>query len=362
MPATHPPRVHPRPPSRPLLPSRRPRVRLRTTALALSAALALAGCLTGCSGGGSGADAKVTGPISLTYLQKQGDQQYFKDEAAGAKARAAQLGVTLKMVDLGTDADRTVAEERAAIAAKSQGLIVVAPDPTVGPQVVQIAKDAKVALLSSDDELCGLSTDPVACAHQDLVPRVGFSGDQLGSAVGQRAAQEYRQAGWTPADTRILSAWQPDVSVCADRVNAAAEAFFTAAGRPPLTDLPTDNTTTGAQRQAARIIAATPGVKHWLVWGCNDENVQGAITALQQAGVGTGDVIGIGLGAYLACQDWGTGQPTGMRAALYLNGSDVGALAVQTMVDKLRTGKAFPAESLTQATMVDAGSKPGGCA
>ncbi|WP_329566852.1 substrate-binding domain-containing protein [Kitasatospora sp. NBC_01266] len=330
------------------------RTRVRTGALALSIALGLTGCLTGC-GGGTGIP-KVTGQISLTYLQKQGDQQYFKDEAAGAKAKAAQLGVRLTMVDLGTDTDRTVTALQAAIAAKSQGVIVVAPDPSVGPLVVQTAKDGKVALLSSDDQLCGVSTDPTACAHQDLVPRVGFSSEQLGSAVGQRAAQEYQRAGWTVADTRIISAWQPDVSVCGDRVNAADEAFSNAAGQLRVLDVGTDNTVAGAQQQVAATVADNPGVKHWVVWGCNDENVQGGITALKQAGVHPDDVIGVGLGAYLACQDWAGGGPSGMRAALFLNGKDVGALAVQTMVDRLRSGKDFPAESLTTAAMVDAGS------
>ncbi|MDH6118018.1 substrate-binding domain-containing protein [Kitasatospora sp. GAS204B] len=334
--------------------ARLPRTGTLTLTLALSITLALTSCLTGCSS--STGIPKATGQISLTYLQKQGDQQYFKDEAAGARARAAQLGVDLKMVDLGTDASRTVTELQAAIAARSQGVIVVAPDPSVGPQVVQAAKDGRVALLASDDQLCGVATDPAACAHQDLVPRVGFSGEQLGTAVGQRAAQEYQKAGWTAADTRIISAWQPDVSVCGDRVNAADEAFFAAAGRLRVLDVATDNTVAGAQTQAAATIAANRGVKHWVVWGCNDENVQGGINALQRAGVRADDVIGVGLGAYLACQDWGSGQPSGMRAALFLNGTEVGALAVQTMVDRLRGGKDFPAESLAPAAMVDAGN------
>ncbi|MFJ1709434.1 sugar ABC transporter substrate-binding protein, partial [Kitasatospora sp. NPDC088346] len=42
--------------------------------------------------------APVKGRISLTYLQKQGDQEYFIGEAEGAKAKAAELGIDLKMV------------------------------------------------------------------------------------------------------------------------------------------------------------------------------------------------------------------------------------------------------------------------
>ncbi|PYC61626.1 sugar ABC transporter substrate-binding protein, partial [Streptomyces tateyamensis] len=67
-------------------------------------------------------------------------------------------------------------------------------------------------------------------------------------------------------------------------------------------------------------------------------------------------VIGVGLGAYLACRDWQSGKPSGMRAALFINGTEVGALAVQTMVDRLRTGKAFPPEAYAPTSMVDPGN------
>ncbi|MDH6115344.1 L-arabinose transport system substrate-binding protein [Kitasatospora sp. MAP12-15] len=299
-------------------------------------------------------DTRITGPISLTYLQKQGDQQYFLDEAAGAKARAQQLGIDLTMVDLGNDQGKALSAEKQAIAQRTNGLIVVVPDPAVGPQVAKIAKDAKVALLTSDDQICTDLPDPSVCAHQNLLPRVGFSSEQLGTQVGQRAAQEFANSGWSAADTQIVAAWQPDVNVCRQRVDAADEAFLAATDRVLSVDVATDNTTTGAQSAVAARIAVTHGIKHWIVWGCNDENVQGATAALDNAGVQPKDIIGVGLGAYLACQDWRAGRPTAMRAALFINGADVGALAVQTMYDKLTTGKDFPAETFAPTTMVDA--------
>ncbi|MFF8912935.1 hypothetical protein ACF08M_06320 [Streptomyces sp. NPDC015032] len=105
---------------------------------------------------------------------------------------------------------------------------------------------------------------------------------------------------------------------------------------------------------AAATITADPGVKHWVVWGCNDENVQGGVAALQNAGVGPNDIIGVGLGAYLACKDWQSGKPSGMKAALFINGKDVGALVVQPLYDRLKSGKDFPAEAFAPTRMVDA--------
>ncbi|WP_326673385.1 substrate-binding domain-containing protein [Streptomyces sp. NBC_01257] len=325
---------------------------------AAATGLLLTLCLsTACSSGKetSGEDSvgKVDGKISLTYLQKQGDQEYFVGEAAGARAKAKELGIGLKVVNLGNDANKTVSEVQSAVAQKSKGVIIVVPDPAVGPQVVQTAKDGKVALLTSDDQICTTGPDPAACGQDDLVPRIGFSGAQMGGEVGKRAAEEYGKAGWKAADTRVISAWKQDVTVCGDRVRAAKKAFDAVVPGVKTINVPTDNTPTGAQDRIAATITANAHVKNWVVWGCNDENAMGGVTALQNAGIGPDHVIGVGLGAYLACKEWQSDKKSGMKAALFINGKDVGALAVQTMYDKLKNGKDFPREAFAPTSMVD---------
>ncbi len=328
--------------------------------VAASLLLTLGLTTTACSSGKEEAKndtvAKADGKITLTYLQKQGDQEYFVGEAAGAKAKAAELGIDLKVVNLGNDANKTVSEVQSAIAQKTNGVIVVVPDPAVGPQVVQTARDAKMALLTSDDQICTTGPDPAACAKGDLVPRVGFSGSQMGKEVGRRAAAEFEKAGWNAAETRVISAWKQDVTVCGDRVAGAKKAFEAAVPGVRNIDVATDNTPTGAQDKIAATVTANPSVKNWVVWGCNDENVMGGVTALQNAGVKPANVVGVGLGAYLACKEWQSDKPTGVKAALFINGRDVGALAVQTMYDKLKNGMDFPLEAFAPTTMVDSTS------
>ncbi|MCX5214699.1 substrate-binding domain-containing protein [Kitasatospora sp. NBC_00240] len=322
--------------------------------------LLAAGLLTGCSVGQGSADSggrvpPASAQISITYLQKQGDQEYFVDEAAGAKAEAAALGIGLTVVDVGSDATKALGALHSAIADRTAGVIVVAPDPAIGPEFAMTARKAGVALLASDDQICTDLPDPSVCSRQNLVPRVGFSGEQMGAQVGTRAGEEYRKAGWTPGDTRIVYAWQQDVNVCRERINAASRAFEQVADRVRSFDVGTDNTLRGAQlKVASRIVVDGVGVKHWVVWGCNDENVRGAMTALQNAGLSSDNVIGVGLGGYLACKDWSGSKPAGMRDALFINGRDVGALAVRTMYDKLKNGRPFPVEALATTTMLDA--------
>ncbi|MCX4791130.1 MULTISPECIES: substrate-binding domain-containing protein [unclassified Streptomyces] len=331
----------------------------RRVAVATGLLLTL-GVSTACSSGketaGQDPVGKVDGKISLTYLQKQGDQEYFVGEAAGARAKADELGIDLKIVNLGNDANKTVGEVQSAVAQKTNGVIIVVPDPAVGPQVVHTAEDGKVALLTSDDQICSTGPDPASCGKADLVPRVGFSGAQMGEEVGKRAASEFKKAGWKASDTRIISAWKQDVTVCGDRVNASKKAFDAAVPGVKTINVATDNTPTGAQDKIAATITANSKVKNWVVWGCNDENVMGGVTALQNAGTSPANIIGVGLGAYLACKEWQSDKPSGMKAALFINGKDVGALAVQTMYDKLKHGKDFPQEAFAATTLVDSHS------
>ncbi len=325
-------------------------------AIGVAVALSLSACSSGKETSSAGSGKKVTGKISIAYLQKQGDQQYFIDEAQGAKDKAKQLGnVDVKVVNLGNDANKAVSETQAAIAQKASGIIIVPPDPSVGSSIVSAATGGKIPLLSSDDQICKTGPDPSKCAKEDLVPRVGFSGSQMGAQVGQRAGEEFKKSGWKPEDTAIISAWKQDVTVCTDRVTAASAAFEKAAGTKVKTyNVGTDNTPPDAQSKTAATVSGHRSVKHWVAWGCNDENVSGSVTAIQNAGYAAADVDGVGLGAYLACKDWGSGKATGMRAALFINGYDVGGLAVQTLVDNLRDAKAMPQEAFAPTKMVDA--------
>ncbi|MFE2997754.1 substrate-binding domain-containing protein [Nocardia sp. NPDC059246] len=329
-----------------------------TSALVCGAALAMAAtaCSSGKDSGSNDAGPQHTsGAINLVYAQKQGDQEYFIGEADGAKAKAKELGVDLKVVNLGNDANKAVTEVQNAVNQKANGVIVVVPDPSVGPQVAQLAKSGGVALLTSDDQVCTNGPDPASCTKDNLVPRVGFSGTQMGTEVGTRAGEDFKKAGWKAEDTAIVDAWKQDVTVCTDRVKANQKAFKDASGTDvKVIEVGTDNTPSDAQNKISATVAGNRSVKNWIVMGCNDENVSGGVAAIQNAGYSADNVLGVGLGAYLACKEWRGGKPTGFKAALFINGKDVGALAVQTMYDYLKNGKSMPAEAFAPTKMVDA--------
>jgi L-arabinose transport system substrate-binding protein len=330
-----------------------PTVRRRAlTGLVFVLAAGLAACSSGqtTAAGNNSQPAAKTGPLTIAYLQKQGDQQYFVDEAAGAKAEAAKLGnVTVDAVDLGTDSNKAISALTTEVGQQVDGIAIVVPDQKIGPQVIGQAQSANIPLVASDD--------PIADGAGKPAPFIGFDSGQMGTSVGQEAAKLYRQAGWTPSDTKIIATYKQDLSDCQQREQGEESGFTSSGGTlPQEIKVGTDNSVVDAQNKTAAVITTNPGVRHWVVWGCNDESETGAVTALQNAGVSPDNIIGVGLGAYLTCKDWKAGTRSGNKAALFINGRDVGALAVQGLVDHLRSGKAMPARTVAPTKIVDPGN------
>ena len=222
------------------------------------------------------------------------------------------------------------------------------PDQQIGPQVIDAAKAAGIPLMAADDVIEDAAGAEAAFA--------GFDGTAMGDRGRQGGRELYKAAGWTAADTQILSAYKQDLPVCATAGRRRQVAFAAALGAaaPEIIDIGTDNSATDAQDKAGAVITANPGVKNWVVWGCNDENETGVVTALQNAGVAPDNIIGVGLGAYLTCKDWQAGQDTGNKAALFISGVEVGKAAVTSMVAQFRDGTALPPKTIADTEIVDA--------
>jgi L-arabinose transport system substrate-binding protein len=326
-------------------------------AIGMSVAISLsmlAGCGSAFSSGQESSDdssssvTKKSGKLNLVFLQKQGDQQYFVDEANGAKAKAKELGnVDVTVVNLGTDSNKAISELQSALSRGVDGVIMVAPDQSIGPRVVQATTEAKVPLLAADDILKDSSGKEV--------PFVGFDGTAMGNAIGKEAAKLYNKAGWKSADSRIIAVGKQDLSVCVQRTDGAKDAFTKAVSdSPKIIDLGNDNSSSDALNKAGGVISANQTVKNWVVWGCNDESETGVVTALQNAGVSGDNIIGVGLGGYLTCKDWRAGKNTGNKAALYNSGTDVGSDAVRVMTESLRNGTELPANTIVKVSIIDA--------
>ncbi|HZZ50238.1 MAG TPA: substrate-binding domain-containing protein [Pseudonocardia sp.] len=329
------------------------RLRLAVGAASACAVLA-AGCSSGQQAGPTGGPsaAPVSGNITIAYLQKQGDQQYFLDEAAGAQAAAKDLStpsstVTVKVVNLGQDANKAITETDSAIGQRVNGIAIVVPDQKIGPQVANAVSSAGVPLVSSDDTISDGNGQPVAF--------VGFDGYDMGSKVGTETAKRVGAMGWKAEETAVLYSSKQDLTVCQDRIRGEKSTYTQGGGIGKTIDVGTDNSVNGAQSTASGIITGNPGIKNWVVMGCNDENVSGVLQALNNAKIPATNMIGVGLGAYIACKSWPVGAtPDGFVSALYIDGHDVGGDAVRTLVAKIRNGTPLPPRTIAKTQIVDA--------
>lgn len=349
------------------MPSRPVSKRLQAGAAGCAIAIAaLSACSTGGTPSSSNPNASTTkhsGPIKILFLQKQGSQDYFVDEMNGAKAAATALGnVTITPVDVNMDNSATVSAVKGAKALGIDGMIIVPPDGSTGPQDWQFANSQEIPIISADDQVCTNNPNPEACKSADLLPRVGFDAQQMGTDVGKEVGTLFMQrSGWTASNTRILEEWQFSTTVCTPRVTFA-DNLFRQAGGPGASSIPaikvdTDNsesgTPTSAQSKTASTINAYHGIKHWIVFGCNDQNVQGAINALSNAGISPANILAVGLGGDVACKGWQANAPNAMAAALLINGYRVGYDAVTAMVNHVRNGAKFQPLTTVSVTMAN---------
>jgi L-arabinose transport system substrate-binding protein len=325
----------------------------RRLAAAIACVIAAAGGAAGCgssssSSGGSSSSGSGSGALKIAYIQKQGDQQYFVDEANGGKSEASKLGkVNVNVVNVSLDSNAAINAMNTAIAQKVDGIAIVVPDQKIGPQIIDMAKQAKIPLVASDD--------PIKSGSGQAAPFVGFDSLQMGQKVGQKAGELFKASGWNPADTALLSVYKQDLSDCQLRDQGEEQAFKQAAGTSSVKviKLGTDNSNTDAQSRTGAIVTANRAVKHWVVVGCNDESETGAVTGLANAGFKPADVAGVGLGAYLTCKDWKAGKATGNKAALFIDGKGVGADAVKVLVANARDKTPLPPKTVAPTTIVD---------
>ena len=288
--------------------------------------------------------------LLFVAINKSADQQYFIDLQQSFKTTAESLGANARTFDAKLDPNLGISLVEDAISAGAQGIAITVPDQTIGPAIAQLAQDAGVVLVATDDSIVDAEGSPV--------PFVGFNGSDMGAKVGEAAAQLLTESGWLEDGDRkvgVLSVEVQTLSVCNDRTDAEKAAILEA-GVPEENIFPVPYTgeALSAQDAAGPIITANPDVTNWVVFGCNDEGVLGTLNALATAGVSSDDVIGVGLGAYEACKPWAAGQPSGFKAALFISGLDVGATAAQVLYDAVVNGIEPPPETFAPTSIVDA--------
>jgi L-arabinose transport system substrate-binding protein len=312
-------------------------------ALAIAATVvATAVGVTACGGdddaNGGANTAAAAKDLTFAYLSKQADVPYFVEQLGAAKAKAKELGVELKTQDLQLDTGLALDTMDTLISQGVDGIVIVVPDQKIGPAVIRKAEQADVPLIASDDVIVDSDGKPA--------PYVGLDNGAVGGQAGKAVADLFADASWS-GDTSaigIASVELQSLDVCNERTDGAKKAFFDANPQFPddqLVAVPYDGSTNKAIDSMTTVITGHPQYKHWLIWSCNDAGVQGAVRALERAGIKGDAAIGVGLDGSLACDEFKRGG-TSFAASIYLDPKNEGTTAVQELHDFHTKGTELP--------------------
>lgn len=338
--------------------TRRRRLLPGAIGVALLAALVLSACGGGgdTSGGGSTVSASSTSASSsesgesplLVSITKLGTVGYIIDQNNGFKKEATNLGAKSRSVDVQLDSEKAIAEVQNAITSGAAGIAIAVPDQSIGPRVAALAEQAGVPLVATNDTIKNQSGEPV--------PFVGYDNAEMGRKVGKSAAEQVEEAGWLEQgkEVGVLSVEVQTLSVCQERTDAAGEVLMKEAGveKNQIYHVPYDGTSESALKATPGVITAHPEVEDWVIYSCSDDGVAGALRAVEQSGAKPDQIVGVGLGAYIACEEWNAGRTTGFTSALWLNGEDVGGTSAKELNETVTNDKPLPANVYAPTVMV----------
>ncbi len=288
------------------------------------------------------------GAVVLAAVGRTADQGFFADLQRSFVEAATGLGAEVWTFDAKLDPKLASGFVSDAISLGARGIAITVPDESIGPAVARAAREAGVVLVATEIAIVDESGSPV--------PFVGHDSRRMGIQVGEAAAGLLGDSGWLNDSTKkvgVLSVEVQSLAVCNERTDAAKAALI-AAGvpEPQVHSVPYSGETSSARDATGPILMANPAITDWVVVGCNDEGVLGALTVLDAAGVVPARIIGVGLGAHEACRAWASGEPTGFKAAVYASGLDVGTTAARVLYDAVAGGTPPPAVSGVPATIV----------
>ncbi len=326
--------------------------------------------LTACSRGGAQDTAKeaAAGPVSteasgqenaskaegtgggefkkIYAIYKAGDQTWFIDEGDAAKAKTEELGGEMVYCDAQMNPETCLKFVDTAISEKADGIIICVPDQTMSQAVVDKCKEAGLPVVSVDDALEVNGEKIAAWVGIDSYNIGAANGEWMGNYAKENKLIEDEECG-------VLFLTMDTVSSCVPRTEGEKDKFL------ELTDFDekrvfygdNDGTTDKGNQAATAVITANPQIKKWLVMSANEESAMGAVRALETAGLDKDSCV-IGLGAYLAKDEWNAGKDICMKASCYFSAQSIGAEAIEILHDYIVNGTEMPVSTAVPATVV----------
>lgn len=280
-------------------------------------------------------------------IYKAGDQTWFIDEGAAAQKAVEAAGGEFIYVDAKMSPEEYLKAIDNAIANKASGVVTCIPDQTMSQAVVDKLQEANIPVVAADDALQDAN-------GEKLVPWVGINAYVIGEANGEwlaNYAKENNLAG--DPEVGLLLMTMDTVSSCVPRAEGEYDKFTELCpdfDTSKIFRADYDGTTDKGNTAATAVITAHPEIKKWLVTGANEEGCVGAARALESAGL-EADACVVGLGAYMAKDEFKKEGGSCMKASAYFSADAVGAGSVNVLLDMI-AGKEVPKETAVDAIVV----------
>ena len=277
-------------------------------------------------------------------IYKAGDQTWFIDEGAAAEAAAKEAGYDFTFVDAKMSPEEYLRAIDNAIANNAAGVVTCIPDQTMSQAAVDKLAEAGIPVVAADDAL--QMTDGTKIA-----PWVGINAYVIGEANGAWIA-EYAKANNLVDDPEcaLLIMTMDTVSSCVPRAEGEYDKFTELCPEfdtAKIYKADYDGTTDKGNTASAAVFTAHPEITKWLVTGANEEGTIGALRALESAGL-DGESCVVGLGAYMAKDEWKKDGESAMKASAYFSSNSVGAGSIEVLL------QIIDGQEVTMETAVDA--------
>lgn len=297
----------------------------------------------------AGQEESAGGDLVVYGIYKAGDQTWFIDEGAAAQAAVEAKGGSFTYVDAKMSPEEYLKAIDNAIANNASGIVTCIPDQTMSQAVVSKCEEAGIPVVAADDAL----QDE---AGNKLAPWVGINAYVIGEANGEWIANYVKENNLADdPEAGVLLLTMDTVSSCVPRAEGEFDKFTELVpefDQSKIYKADYDGTTDKGNTAAAAVITAHPEVKKWIVTGANEEGTIGACRALESAGLDK-DACVVGLGAYMAKDEWNTKGADGtcMKAATYFSSDSVGTGSVEVLLEML-AGNEVEMETAVDAVVV----------
>lgn len=316
--------------------------------IAAALLISLVGCQSGGGAAGTGGGGSASGDdIKIGFLVKDPQEPWFQDEWKYAHEAAAEAG--FEVLEHPTTSGEEVMTAIDTLKTQgAQGFVICTPEVQLGPAIMAKAEAAGLKVLTVDDRFVDANGNFLD------TPYVGISAYDIGKMVGEELYKEMQNRGWNMAETAAMGMTFDEVDTLKQRTTGARDALVEA-GFPAdkiyftpqkKTDIP------AAQDAANQTMTKHPQVKHWLIFGNNDEAVLGAVRATEGRGFKAADVIGIGINGQASLEDFKRDEPTGVFGSILLSAKKHGYDTAMMMYRWIKDGEEPAKETFTEGIFI----------